>query len=354
MRVAETGERFTAPMHGIDTNDGSYGNRFGSVHKLLTPFASFLALRLDEATFETRGFPAAPADRRERLETIGQAFIKGYNVAVRKSDLEAITAFIADAPHELRGFNAEGAAMAIALKQAFGLGAPLEPFLALTNGRHNYLTHVGIGWAMARVPLRRRSLQRCLDPLLRPLTDDGRGFHDLYFYHKKVLRKAASRTAGYRARAYDQGVGRALWFYAGARPDVAETLVSRFHRGRRNDLWAGLGLAAIYAGGAPVAELVALQTLAGAHRPALAQGAAFAAEAAMRGGTLTQRLDEDCRLLTGKSAAEASALVLDRLAALRSGHDQKEIPLYEAWRLSIQAVFAATLDEKKNRYADLV
>jgi hypothetical protein len=47
------------------------------------------------------------------------------------------------------------------------------------------MAHVGIGWAIARLPWLRRRIEQPLnrlDSLLRWLAVDGYGFHEGYFY----------------------------------------------------------------------------------------------------------------------------------------------------------------------------
>src|SRR5262249_3287757 len=146
---------------------------------------------------------------------------------------------------------------------------------------HRYMIYVGAGWAVARL---KRSLARAVkrrDPLLGWLVADGWGFHQTYFFPAQwgSGQKRMAAGAGYLARAVDQGIGRALWFVAGADPERVANRIGRFAFDRHADLWSGVGLAATYAGGCAPHELPALVELAGEHRPQLAQGAAFAVTA---------------------------------------------------------------------------
>ena len=68
----------------------------------------------------------------------------------------------------------------------------LGTFLNGVGSRHAYMIHVGVGWAIARVPWLRRNFDHAvghLDPLLCWLAADGNGFSDFYFRFPSFLRK---------------------------------------------------------------------------------------------------------------------------------------------------------------------
>jgi hypothetical protein len=254
-----------------------------------------------EAEFATRGFTGAAPEARARLEAIGGTFIDGYN-ALLADDLDARLEVV---DPDLRGFAVEGAAMACALLDY------LTPWrrdrwarLLAERPEHVYMAHVGAGWATARLhgSLRRAVARR--DPLLGWLVADGWGFHQTYFHPGRWATGRARFPArsGYLARAVDQGVGRALWFVAGADPARVARDIARFAPERRADLWSGIGLAATYAGGCAPGALDALVTLAGDDRASLAQGAAFAATARAVAGNSTPYVDHAARAVSGHAS----------------------------------------------------
>jgi hypothetical protein len=142
--------------------------------------------------------------------------------------------------------------------------------------------------------------------------------------------------AGYARRAFDQGLGRSLWFVEGADPGRLEAALAAFDPARRGDLYAGLGLASAYAGGVDREALARLRTVAGSHGSALAQGAAFAAKARQRAGNLMPHTELACQQLCGMSA-EAAAAVTDQ--CLENLPLTAPEPAYEHWRRRIQAHF---------------
>ncbi|MGB9369698.1 MAG: DUF1702 family protein, partial [Xanthobacteraceae bacterium] len=179
-------------------------------------FRGLFKINPKEASFQARGF-AACVDARRRLEGIGETFLFGFNHALIEDDLEALQRAIEPIDLDRRGFAVEGAAMGAAVADALMLGGSrLASWMRYSNSAYTYLAHVGAGWALARVPWRRASILRSCDAVHGWLVFDGLGFHDVYFTSEKIFGGWRRLKHQYAARAYDQGVGRALWFAAGA------------------------------------------------------------------------------------------------------------------------------------------
>ena len=260
----------------------------------------------------------------------------GFQAAVGGKDAREQSAGVAQALH---GFWFEGAAMGVVLRDWLmpWKRAGWERFLE-ENDEHVYMLYVGAGWAMARWPGSVEKTLAPFDPLLRWLMVDGYGFHETFFHPERVLRGEPHprRVRGYAKRAFDQGIGRAMWFASGANVRAIADAIGEFPRERRADLWSGVGLASVYAGGAEEADIEWLRGRAGEFLPNVAQGAAFAAKARVRAGNLTGQHERACRILTGMSAADAAA-VTD--AALENLPLDTSEPAFEIWRRRIQQVF---------------
>ncbi len=296
----------------------------------------------DETTFSRRGFPSGTSPARPRLEQVGQSFVTGYHAALAAGDPSKLTAELdGSLDPELQGFVIEGSAMAFAL---LDLLTPwkrdrLQTFLTGPGAPHLYMIHVGAGWALARLG---RSLDKALaheDPLLRWLIADGYGFHEGYFHWKRSFRehRLPAHISGYALRAFDQGLGRSLWFVDGADPERIGVTMASFAPERRSDLWSGLGLACAYAGGVERRTIHALQAMAGMNRPSLAQGAAFAAKARQRAGNPAPHTELACEILCGMSAHTAAASTDAALVGLPEGGSE---PAYETWRSRIRSAFS--------------
>lgn len=279
-----------------------------------------------EAHIETRGFPMTPAQ--PALEAAGSSFVDGYNLALIAQPTE-IDAALTARPSHLRGFFAEGAAMGAAIA---GLVRPwnnqLPALFDQIGDRYVHLLHVGVGWAIARAPFAQRKFMRPLDPLLAWLAVDGRGFHDGYFHAAKVARgwRAVSDPS---AAIYDQGVGRSLWFSCGADAERIAATIAALPPDRAGDLWAGVGLATTYAGGATVDTFDGL--VPDPERRWLKQGAAFAVTAHARACAPPPYATATVERITGIDWPTVTHLVADAEAAARST-GKPSVAQYQLWR----------------------
>ena len=290
---------------------------------------------------------------RERLEGIGRIFVDGYHAGLEESSLPSLILKLDTVPNEFRGFAYEGAAMALALLDRV---TPWQrdrwqTLLGGAGQAHTYMLHVGLGWVFARLLMpgsTRRRVFSGLDPVLRWLAIDGYGFHQGFFGKAdRFLTVAALNNAGgptsvrkwcpaYAARAFDQGLGRSLWFSQCADPEKISKMIVASELHRQPDLWSGVGLACGYAGELQENGLRSLLQACGDFQPQLAQGVAFAAKARQRAGNLMPFTEAACRVICGMPAKAAAQLTDAALENLPAVHDPDRTPAYELWRRRIQ------------------
>lgn len=301
---------------------------------------SLLGISFREASFAVRDFYCGRLTPRRRLECIGETFLFGYNNAISEHDLHKLTSILDRVEPELRGFAFEGAAMGLTLLDRFSLWRRdrFTRFLHGPGSAHTFMVHVGVGWVLARLHLNVTATLERLDPLLRWLAIDGYGFHEGYFHSwRSITNKGIPKQlSGYARRVFDQGLGRSLWFVEGADVERIATRISSFYPSRHNDLWSGVGLACAYAGGVSRSTIANVCELAGLHRPALAQGVAFAAKARQRAGNPASHTELASQMVCNMSAESAGAITDDARTHLPfDGTD----PAYEVWRVRIQQRF---------------
>lgn len=303
----------------------------------------FFAISPEEALFERRGFHSGPG--RSNLEHIGDTFLLGYHAALEETAAVELVSRLNEVNSDMRGFAFEGAAMSLALLDML---TPWKKdrwlsFVREGAGAHVYMVHVGVGWALARFrwPGGTVPPARLRDPLLRWLALDGYGFHEGYFHWPRFVtdRVRPNKLAGYALRAFDQGLGRSIWFVEGADVERIQMTIGRFPAQRWGDLWSGVGLACAYAGGGDQTEIHFLREAAAPFRSHLAQGAAFAAKTRQRAGNMAAHTQTACEVLCG-TTAEAAAAMTD--VALLDLPGDGAVPAYENWRQRIQAHFAVS------------
>jgi len=303
-----------------------------------------LSIDPGETSFARRRFRCADAAIQERLEGVGSAFLHGYHAALAEDRPAALAVRLDRLAPELRGFTYEGAALGLSLRDFLTpwKRSRLRRFLDGPADPHTYLAHVGAGWLLARAPVRVNALLARLDPLLGWLALDGYGFHQGFFHWPQAVegQEVPKRLAGYARRAFDQGLGRSLWFVDGADVRRIPRTVAAFPAARQADLWSGVGLACAYAGGRDREAIADLARAAGSHAPALAQGAAFAAQARERAGNPTPATALACAVLCGRSAAAAAAITEETRRDLPA---DGLVPAFEVWRQRLQDRFNTPL-----------
>jgi len=317
--------------------------------RILTPSTS-------ETLLDVRGFHKKSPEAQKNLETVGASFLEGYAHAAEAADPEDAVTPLNEIEPYYRGFAYEGAGMGFAVRD----GLPLGPtdltarFLAGEGDKHVYMVYVGIGWAMARIPKFRWPKADTMDPLLRWLVLDGYGFHQAYFKTKRYIdeqfvdprfswpggeySKTPAGGTSYANRALDQGIGRAMWFIGGSDGALVAKMINKFPEHRREDLFAGTGLAATYAGGADESELRAYLDLVGEYQPVVRQASAFASEARVRAGLVIPHTEIASRVFCGLSPQDAAQVTHDARRGLPA---DGELPAYEVWRQRVAGQFAS-------------
>jgi hypothetical protein len=302
---------------------------------------------LADVSFAKRGFAVTETDATRRLEAIPQSVVCGFEWGIDARNLWELERRLRLVEPEMRGFAYEGATMALTIRDSMpGRGGRARQLLRGPGKPHIFLTYIGIGFAMARLPRPLwRNVLPDLDgvpyhPTMSWLAVDGLGFDRAYFDTERWVgrqkRPAPYPWEGHPAyfpRAFDQGIGRALWFIHGGRVDDVVAAVNRFAHDRQADLWSGVGLAATFAGGCAAADLVVLRRLSGRYAADLAQGAVFAAKARAFAGYIPEHSEAAVEALAGMSWEKAAHLA-DEVAV--GGLESDTYPRYEVWRAKVR------------------
>lgn len=309
---------------------------------MLPVLNKFLSIDSSEVTFARRGFVSTKPEIRDRLEHVGTIFLVGYHAALQENELQALSDRLERIQLEHRGFAYEGAAMALALRDAMVPGSSrLLEFMAGAGKRHIYMLHVGAGWACARLPWLRWHVEtfiRKFDPVLCWLILDGYGFHQGYFHFKEPVTPAVKRLSTDARHVFYQGLGRSLWFVHGCDFHQISKTISGFPVIYQGDAWSGIGLACAYAGGAESFDMEEAVSLAGEFTPALAQGAVFAGKARVLAGNEAAHTQGACSVLAGVSTEQAAALCDRALARV----DRNSSFPYQQWRELLHKYFSST------------
>lgn len=311
-----------------------------------------LAPSLASVSFAGRGFAPASEPATAALEPIPRAVVCGFEWGMEADNLWELERRLDLVTVEQRGFAYEGAAMAYTIRDSMAGGrtARARELLLGPARPHIFLTYIGIGFAMARLPrvLWKNVLPELsgspYHPTMSWLAVDGYGFDKAYFDTRRWVDEQRlpepypwQGSPEYFLRAFDQGVGRALWFVHGAGPEDVAAAVQRYDGRRQADLWSGVGLAATFAGGCRAADLAALRGAAGDYLPELRLGVTFAVKARSYAGHVPKHTKLASAKLTGMSVEDVVAVAdATEVTPAESG----SVPAYEAWRQRIREHFA--------------
>lgn len=289
---------------------------------------------------EIVAFKAGDSPGWRHLEDGVRAAVGGYHAVVDGGSLADIMARVNQVPEPLSGYAHEGVAMGLTgLDCVLPWKSRFREFLAGPGDAHVYMAHIGAGEALARMRRRPEPFLAGLDdPVLRWLVMDGYGFHQGFFSRAKYVDRqdVPEFLSPYARRVFDQGIGRSIWFTAGADVDRIAARIAAFSPGRHADLWLGIGVACSYVGGVPREEIEHLREACAPHATQVATGAAFAARGRHRAGNPQPDTDVACEVLCGTDSLGASRIVEDAFASLparpdRPGYELLQIHLAESF-----------------------
>ncbi len=290
-----------------------------------------LKVSSNQVMIEKRKFDCIEQSLRSHLEVVGTNFLLGYHSAIKGIPPQESNQINQLEPRYI-GFAYEGAAMGFMISDLLSPRKRFQSFID-QSPEHIYMLYVGAGWAFGKIPF--VSIENRInefDPLLKWLMIDGYGFHQAYFktklyiHHKKFpreLKKIASQKAFY------QGIGRAHWFVFGGQPEKIANSILRYSSDFHSDLWAGVGLAAMYAGGVSESVLHKIQQTAIDHQAYLAQGSAFACKARLLADNVTSDTELASIIFTQRTVEEAAKLTDE---CLKKVPNIKSDDAYQQWR----------------------
>jgi hypothetical protein len=270
--------------------------------------------------FETSGHISL----REHLKSVEQLFTNSCTEALKDQGLDKLIEKFGDVDPEFAGVFFEGTAMGLAIVD-FVSPSRADRWKRLQKdfgASHAFTLHAGLGMAMAKLEIRldqRFGTQGILDqydPNYRAVIIDGYAFYLGYFDPARYIEKRflPEPFSSKRSGAFDQGLGRSLWFSQRGNVRKIRAAIMRFAEHRQANLWAGVGLACAYSGGVGERRVTRLKNSADTHKKQLARGAALAALVRLQAGNMTDHTEAACQLLGGQSADELAQSVVSAIS----------------------------------------
>ena len=309
---------------------------FGSVRRLV------LGVTVDmmDKLWATHDVPNSLT--RVELYKTSSVMIDSYNSAVEVGLSSELSDRLHQQDQAFQGTAHLGAGMGLTLLDFLSPGKS-NRFQSFVKAHPNHidLIHVGAGIAMWVLKKDVEQPLTSFSPLHRWWAIDGFGFFDGISNWSQSLEKqqVPKRLKGYARRAFDQGLGRGIWFIYHTDIDRIVACVNQFPASRHADLWSGIGLASTYIDGPQKADLIRLQKVSGEYATDVALGVAMAASAKYSEDSITDHTDLACSIFCRQSATDIGQLILGLLENLSVDEHEPvniNVPIYEIHRQRIR------------------
>ncbi len=249
-----------------------------------------------------------------QIEKIKTIFQTSKDFCTEQNDLSILIPYLENTDPEFRSIAYEGASMAIALKD-LTKGDTLNLWNSFSEHggvNHTSQIYAGLGWAIAHQGHTVLPFFETLSPLMRYCVLDGCGYYDGIFKQRQTIKnkKFPEIFHGYLLEAYDQGVGRSLWYILKGEVGKITETIKTFSIIRHSALWRGIGVACAYVGGCDEMQLRSLLSFAGKHHIQLAISAVLVSRSRIQANTLTPDVELACRIFCNLSAEEALLLTV--------------------------------------------
>lgn len=238
------------------------------------------------------------------METIRTIFRQVQDTFSGSADISLLNSFEED----FRGIAYEAASMGLALAD-LKAGEELRNWnhFSQTQGRgYGIQIHIGLGWALAQEQTDPAPFLPALQPMLRYRVLDGYGYYEGTFRRRKSVlsQQGLNLEDATATSAFDQGLGRSLWYTCLGKPEEVKNAIDKFPAARQRDLWRGAGIAVAYVGGASVPLLQSVLNAAHTYRAALIAGAVMALVSRQQANYIMPDTALCCKTWTGKTATD--------------------------------------------------
>lgn len=212
---------------------------------------------------------------------------------------------------EFRSMAFEGASMAIAIK-SIEQQDDLRSWLSFldSNPAHTTQIMIGLGWAIGEKDLSPDSVLGSLDSMIQARALDGLGYY-MGLFRRRISIRTQQIPEGISddlQPAFDQGIGRSLWYISKGDLEMLERMMDSFPVYRQKHMWRGIGVACPVVGGSNSKHLSELRQLSGAFKTQLETGCALAGKSSTAAGIENRFLDDACELWLNCSKTDAARL----------------------------------------------
>ena len=243
-----------------------------------------------------------------KMEYIQKVFLGVETLTQNIHDTDELVSLLNTEPPEFRSVAYESASMKIALRDLNG-GLELnnwKKFYHRSAKEHTFHMDIGLGWAFAKTETLPKPFPEILHPAMKRMVFDGIGYYNGLFKGRRTVKNqlVPEGIETEELEGFDQGLGRRLWYIAKGEVEETTHLIQEFPLSRHPDLWCGIGIACGYVGGNKQADLETLLTSSGKYSKQLQTGVMFAAISRIASGSVTEDVENACRVLCNRTVIE--------------------------------------------------
>jgi hypothetical protein len=186
------------------------------------------------------------------MEEIRQTFLQARSVTASAESVAGLLEALGKTNAPYRPVAHEGAAMELALKD-FSTNSDLSLWNSFLTKSETYLishAHIGLGWAVAHQEISPSPVLVNMRSMMKFYFFDGWGYYDGTFKQRHAIRnkKMPEALDQKHLHAYDQGIGRSIWYSCLGKIDRVKEVISSFTAERQKDLWRGIGIGCSFVG----------------------------------------------------------------------------------------------------------
>lgn len=247
-----------------------------------------------------------------KMENIKNVFQDAKEYASKQEGLDELIGYLETKDPEFRSVAFEGASMELGL-QDFLKNNSLKTWKTfMTRSKiHAPQVHIGLGWAIAQEKHNTSVLNEIESNMLFRVWD-GCGYYDGIFRQRQTI-KSQNRLDYIPEKdfqAYDQGLGRSLWYICKGDESKIPGMIQPFPPTRHSNLWRGIGIACSYVGGCKSDKLNTLLSLSGKYRTQLGIGAALVAKSRLQSMLITKDIELACKIFCNLNLEEAMSATI--------------------------------------------
>jgi hypothetical protein len=275
-------------------------------------------------------------DPQQNMESIQGIFREVHDSYSDSTYLPELYKYLDSFELKFRSIAYEAASMSMALND-LKADSQLRRWLefAQQSALHGTQIHVGLGWALAQLQLDPSFFMTKLHPMMRYRVADGYGYYEGIFRRRKSVlsQQRPEWNDAIAMGAYDQGLGRSLWYLNYGNIAGTKKLLEKFPVDRQGDFWRGLGIAITYAGGCGEEQLREIFVLAEDYKTQLAAGCVMALVSRKFSKYISEETFLACTVWCNKNADELLALYQPDLSSVNANHELA----YTNWIANIES-----------------